>query len=65
MLQIGDHMLTFQGHPEFSKDYAKALMNRRRAQIGEQSYEAGISSLTLAVNDDIAAHWMVRFLYGA
>lgn len=63
MLQVENHVLTFQGHPEFSKDYAEALMKRRRAQIGEQIYEAGISSLALAVDDHIVAQWIVRFLH--
>ncbi|HET8700812.1 MAG TPA: GMP synthase [Nitrococcus sp.] len=65
MLQVGDHMLTFQGHPEFSKDYARALMQRRRMQIGEQTYAAGLASLALELDDRIVAQWIARFLQGA
>lgn len=62
MLQIANHILTFQGHPEFSKDYSQALMNRRRAEIGEQAYETGLASLALEVHARIAAQWIARFL---
>lgn len=31
---IGDHVLTVQGHPEFTRDYARTLMNHRRALLG-------------------------------
>lgn len=65
MLQITDHVLTFQGHPEFSKDYSKALLTRRRAVIGEQAYAAGLASLAFDVHDHIAAQWIIRFLQGA
>lgn len=64
MLQVADHMLTFQGHPEFSKDYARTLMNRRRANIGEQAHEVGLASLALDVDDGIAAQWIIHFLQG-
>ncbi|MCO6442392.1 MAG: GMP synthase [Nitrococcus mobilis] len=64
MTQIADHILTFQGHPEFSKDYSKALMKRRRSAIGEQAYRAGLASLALDVDDRMAAQWIVRFLQG-
>ncbi|MDN5872129.1 MAG: GMP synthase [Nitrococcus sp.] len=64
MLQVADHMLTLQGHPEFSKDYARTLMNRRRAAIGPQAHEAGLASLALDVDDAIAAQWIIGFLQG-
>ncbi|MDN5849059.1 MAG: GMP synthase [Nitrococcus sp.] len=64
MLQVADHMLTLQGHPEFSKNYARTLINRRRANIGQQAYDAGLASLALDVDDGIAAQWIIRFLEG-
>ncbi len=62
MMQIADHLLTFQGHPEFSKDYSKALMRRRRNDIGEPVYQTGLASLALDVDNRIAAQWIARFL---
>ena len=37
--QIGEHILTLQGHPEFVKAYSKNLLNIRREQIGEENYK--------------------------
>lgn len=62
ILQFADNTLTFQGHPEFSKAYSRALIQRRRGVIGEQAYAAGLASLTLDVEDRISAQWIVRFL---
>ena len=41
----GDLVLTFQGHPEFRKDYSKDLMNMRRDLLGEDVWQAGMASL--------------------
>lgn len=62
MLQIGEHLLSLQGHPEFSRDYARALMERRREQIGEATYQAGIDSLAGDIDAELAARWMLAFL---
>jgi GMP synthase-like glutamine amidotransferase len=62
MYQIGDHILTFQGHPEFPKGYSRAVMDRRRDQIGEETYQRGIESLALSTDEAIAAEWITRFL---
>jgi GMP synthase-like glutamine amidotransferase len=62
MFQIGDHILTFQGHPEFPKAYSKATMERRRERIGEATYEQGMRSLTGETHEVVAAAWIVRFL---
>lgn len=43
--QIGDHLLTIQGHPEFETGYARQLMDMRRELFGEELYQAGIHSL--------------------
>lgn len=60
--QLENHMLTFQGHPEFPKDYSKDLMNLRRHIIGEDIYAAGIASLQESINEQDAARWIVNFL---
>jgi len=43
--QIAEHILSFQGHPEFSVDYLMYLMNKRRDLIGESKYSAAIESM--------------------
>jgi len=62
MFQIGEHILTLQGHPEFPKGYSRALMERRRAVIGESTYRDGMASLQQPIESAVAAAWMTGFL---
>ncbi|MDH5543983.1 MAG: gamma-glutamyl-gamma-aminobutyrate hydrolase family protein [Gammaproteobacteria bacterium] len=60
--QIGEHILTFQGHPEFSKSYSETMMNHRRAKLGESVFEHGVDSLSKDTDSLRMAQWMMRFL---
>lgn len=60
--QVGDHILTFQGHPEFIPEYASAIMNVRRETIGETAYETGMNSLSGIHQGERVARWIDRFL---
>ncbi|QFU77587.1 GMP synthase [Halioglobus maricola] len=62
VVQIGDHILTFQGHPEFTPGYSTEIMNLRREMIGEKIYEEGMASLATAEQGDRVARWIVNFL---
>ncbi len=62
VVQIGDHALTFQGHPEFVPDYSRAIMEFRREIIGEDVYERGIASLAEDPATDRMAGWILEFL---
>jgi GMP synthase-like glutamine amidotransferase len=62
--QIGDHILTFQGHPEFVPEYSREIMEFRRNIIGEQVYSTGIASLEGDHEGDRVARWVLRFLEG-
>ncbi|MEX0730966.1 MAG: hypothetical protein WED00_11320 [Aquisalimonadaceae bacterium] len=62
MFQVGTHMLTFQGHPEFPRAYARAMMMRRREKLGEQTYHEGIASLADSSHELTAARWILAFL---
>ncbi|MEM7078113.1 MAG: GMP synthase [Pseudomonadota bacterium] len=42
---LGEAAITIQGHPEFAKPYAAALMNFRRELLGEETFSAGMASL--------------------
>lgn len=59
---LGDQVITVQGHPEFAKPYAAALMNYRREILGEPTYQAGIDSLTHDTDELIVARWMLEFV---
>ncbi len=59
---LGSQVITVQGHPEFSREYAGALMTRRREMLGERTYREGMNSLSEAVDPDTAVGWMLNFL---
>jgi len=61
-LQIDNHMLTFQGHPEFPKSYLQYIMRNRRERLGEDTYQEGMASLSSPTEEDVAASWILRFL---
>jgi GMP synthase-like glutamine amidotransferase len=63
--QIGEHILTFQGHPEFVPGYSRAIMDSRRAILGEETYRTGMASLEGAsAESDRIGRWILRFLRG-
>jgi len=41
---IGKLVLAFQGHPEFSPEYGKALLQKRNGDIGEQKVQQALAS---------------------
>ena len=58
---LDDHILTFQGHPEFNKPYAEALMRAREALIGD-AFAPGIASLSEDTDEAVVARWIVNFI---
>lgn len=60
--QIGDHILTLQGHPEFLSGYSREIMDYRREIIGEVVYTAGIASLKEQPATARMARWILQFL---
>ena len=60
--QIGDHILTFQGHPEFVPEYSREIMEFRREMIGEQTYTDGMASLAVNPQRERVARWILNFL---
>ena len=62
--RIDSHVLTFQGHPEFSHAYSRGLMNLREDRIPQHQLEAGLASLEGEADDTEVARWIVSFLSG-
>jgi GMP synthase-like glutamine amidotransferase len=60
--QIGDHILTFQGHPEFVVDYSRDLMQMRSELLDESVYQAGMASLAQAIDQLDVAQWIINFI---
>jgi GMP synthase-like glutamine amidotransferase len=61
--QIGDHILTLQGHPEFLPGYAREIMIFRKEKIGEKAYNAGMASLRRTHEGQRLARWVLNFLH--
>ena len=64
VIQLGDHILTFQGHPEFLPGYSENILNLRREMIGEDVYLEGMASLDQPLDRERVARWIVNFLNG-
>lgn len=61
MYQLGETILTFQGHPEFSKEYCRGLMDMRQEQLGRDTYKRGVESLNEAIDAQLVGQWIVEF----
>ncbi len=58
---IQDKVLCFQGHPEFTTDYAKELMKSRKDVIAEEVYSQALSSFANAADHKKVARWLLDF----
>ena len=63
--QIGAHVLTLQGHPEFSKSYAQALLDTRRELVGEEVFVAATASMQQPTDEQMVATWILKFIDAA
>lgn len=59
---IGSHIVTFQGHPEFSAIYSERLLSRRAEMIGEPTYSKGIRSLRQSTDANFIGRLILDFL---
>jgi len=62
IMQIGDRMISVQGHPEFVKAYNEKLMRDRIKRIGEDKVTRGIASLEMEVDVPAFQNWVHEFL---
>jgi len=62
IIQIGEKMLGIQGHPEFSVDYVKSLMEDRTNRIGVETVKDGIESLKKSMHSLVIAQWISNFM---
>ena len=60
--QVNHTILTFQGHPEFNRDYVQYIMDKCREDIGEQTYHQAKASMLQSVDHDVVAKWIVNFI---
>lgn len=62
MFQVDNHFLSVQGHPEFSADYSRTLMDFRRDVIPADIIKDAFQSLEQKADDTILVEWMARFI---
>lgn len=62
VIAVEDHMIGFQGHPEFTREYASVLMEARRGtSIPGEVVDAGLASLSGEPDAELLANWISRF----
>ncbi|MBX3705781.1 MAG: amidotransferase [Pseudomonadales bacterium] len=59
---MGDRVLAFQGHPEFTRPYAADLLRMRAETLGSERFEAGMASLDREDDAPLVARWILNFL---
>ncbi|MFQ2920639.1 glutamine amidotransferase-related protein [Aeromonas allosaccharophila] len=62
MFLQGDHIVAIQGHPEFSVEYNRALIERRRGLLPDEHYQSSLSSLEGEVDSATMMQWLLQFL---
>ena len=60
--QLDEHILTFQGHPEFIPDYSREIIGFRREMIGHETSEAGLASLSITPESKRVTQWIINFI---
>ena len=64
IVQWGNHFLSIQGHPEWRREYSRALMNRRRDSLGAEVTDAGLASLVVEPDNAVFTRWILDFVTG-
>jgi GMP synthase-like glutamine amidotransferase len=59
---IGQHIVTLQGHPEFSAEYTERLLSRRAKDIGESTFSRAINSLRQSTDENFIGRLILDFL---
>jgi GMP synthase (glutamine-hydrolysing) len=65
IIGLGSSMIGFQGHPEFTPGYARALMELRRGVIPAEQIDTGLASLAMALDSDHVFRSIVEFFCNA
>ena len=65
MVQFSETSLGVQGHPEFTKKYAAALLEGRRDSIDKTVLRDAVASLNKKVDSELLAAWLLDFMVAA
>jgi len=61
MFMVGEHTLGIQAHPEFTRKYSKASIERRSNIVEPQIINEALQSLSLATDENLVIHWIENF----
>ena len=59
---IGEWLISFQGHPELTKNYVRALLLHRENILGRKVLKNGIKSLEQQIQPQTIAKWILNFI---
>ena len=62
MFTLGDHFLGIQGHPEFTKEYNRALFESRTEKIGQDKIDIAIQSFENEPDTSLLQGYLTAFL---
>jgi GMP synthase-like glutamine amidotransferase len=65
IIGLGSSMIGFQGHPEFTPEYARALLKLRQGVIPAEQINAGLDSLAMELDSDHVFRSIVDFFWNA
>ena len=65
IIGLGSSMIGFQGHPEFTAEYARALMELRRGVIPPERIDTGLASLAMTLDSRHVFRSIVKFFCNA
>lgn len=61
MFQVGEHILTMQGHPEYTPEFLRKRLEHRRPIIPSGTLNAALESLTRKHDEPIFTQWIRNF----
>ncbi len=61
-LQVGNNFLGFQGHPEFTKNYDKAVYDSRADRIDPDKIEEADKTMNRKIDPALIESWVMNFL---
>ncbi|WP_067514874.1 glutamine amidotransferase-related protein [Endozoicomonas ascidiicola] len=61
MIQYDNCLLGIQGHPEFTREFSRSLLDLRRHVFGEDVYVRGLEALSDSTESQLVAQWVINF----
>ncbi|MEK9711015.1 MAG: hypothetical protein VW258_00460 [Thalassolituus sp.] len=60
---LDDRILSFQGHPEFTSEYFRRLLERRREDVGDELLDSALESIEQPNDSERIARWIIEFIH--